>query len=80
MIRKYLNNMKYDKYTLIAYLRFLIGGYFIYASLDKIMDPYSFARIIESYHFSSSIGLSFLDTFLALILPWLELFLVFLLY
>tara|TARA_B100001029_G_C15012761_1_gene425280 strand:+ start:596 stop:1057 length:462 start_codon:yes stop_codon:yes gene_type:complete len=75
MIRKYLNNMEFDKHTLIAYLRFLIGGYFIYASLDKIADPHSFARVIESYHFSSSIGLSFLDTFLALILPWLELFL-----
>lgn len=77
MIIKYLNKIEFDRHTLIAYLRLLIGGYFIYASLDKIADPYSFARIIESYHFSSSIGLSFLDTFLALILPWLELFLGF---
>ena len=73
MIKKYLNKIEFNKHTLIAYLRFLVGGYFIYASLDKIADPYSFARIIESYHFSSSIGLSFLDSFLALILPWLEL-------
>ena len=75
MIRKYFKKIDFDKDIFIAYLRFLIGGYFIYASLDKIVDPYAFARVIESYHFSSSIGLSFLDTFLALILPWLELIL-----
>ena len=37
--------------------------------------PYAFARVIEAYEFSSSIGLSSLDTLLALILPWLELML-----
>ena len=31
--------------------------------------------MIEAYQFSSSIGLSFLDTSLALFLPWLELIL-----
>ena len=67
-----LNKFEFDKMTLISYLRFLIGGYFIYASYDKIIDPYSFARMIEAYQFSSYFGLSFLDTSLALILPWLE--------
>ena len=74
MINGILNKIDFDKKVFIAYLRFIVGAYFIYASLDKIQDPYSFARIIESYHFSSSLGLSFLDTFLALILPWLEFF------
>mgnify|MGYP001300792607 CR=1 FL=1 len=69
-----LNKIDFDKKVFVDYLRFIVGAYFIYASLDKIQDPYSFARTIESYQFSSSLGLSFLDTFLALILPWLEFF------
>ena len=75
MISKTLNKIEFNKQVFISYLRFIVGAYFIYASLDKIQDPYSFSRMIESYNFSSSIGLSFLDTFLALILPWLEFFL-----
>ena len=75
MIRKYLKNIEFNKGIFISYLRFAVGGYFIYASLNKIVDPYAFARIIESYEFSSSIGVASLDTFLALVLPWLELIL-----
>ena len=72
LIKILKDNFEFDRLTLIAYLRFIIGGYFIYASVDKIIDPYSFARMIEAYQFSSYFGLSFLDTSLALILPWLE--------
>ena len=75
MIKKYLKNIEFNKEIFVSYLRFIVGGYFIYASLDKIVDPYAFARIIESYEFSSSIGVASLDTFLALVLPWLELIL-----
>ena len=75
MIKKYLKNIEFDKGIFVSYLRFIVGGYFIYASLDKIADPYAFARVIESYEFSSSVGLALLDTFLALVLPWLELIL-----
>ena len=73
MINKILQSIEFDKKTLIVYLRLIVGGYFIYASIDKIADPYSFARVIEAYQFSSSLGLSSLDTMLALVLPWIEL-------
>ena len=72
MISKFLKNIDFNRDIFVAYLRLVVGGYFLYASLDKIVDPYTFARVIEAYEFSSSIGLSSLDTFLALVLPWLE--------
>ena len=75
MINMFIRKIEFDRSVFFAYLRFIIGGYFIYASIDKIIDPYDFARMIEAYQFSSSIGLSFLDTSLALFLPWLELIL-----
>jgi uncharacterized membrane protein YphA (DoxX/SURF4 family) len=50
--------------------RLVLGGIFIYASLDKIAQPLQFARIIENYKI---LPLS-LVTLPALILPWLELF------
>ena len=75
MINMLIRKIEFDRSVFFAYLRFIVGGYFIYASIDKIIDPYDFARMIEAYQFSSSIGLSFLDTSLALFLPWLELIL-----
>ena len=52
-------------------LRLVLGGIFIYASLDKIVHPRAFAEIIYNYQIlpGSLINLS------AVILPWLELFL-----
>jgi len=50
--------------------RMVLGGIFIYASLDKIAQPVQFARVIESYKL---LPLS-LITLPALILPWVELF------
>jgi uncharacterized membrane protein YphA (DoxX/SURF4 family) len=49
--------------------RLVLGGIFIYASLDKIAHPLQFARILESYKI---LTLS-LITLPALILPWVEL-------
>ena len=48
--------------------RLLLGGIFIYASIDKIAFPGDFARIIENY------GLlpSFVVKPFAILLPWLE--------
>ena len=43
---------------------------FIYASYDKILDPSKFARDISNYHFVP-FGL---ENTVAIILPWLELF------
>jgi len=50
--------------------RLVLGGIFIYASLDKIVHPLEFAKIIRNYQILPV----FLITLPALILPWLELF------
>jgi uncharacterized membrane protein YphA (DoxX/SURF4 family) len=49
--------------------RLVVGGVFIYASLDKILHPDQFARIIFNYHLvpASLINLA------AIMLPWVEL-------
>lgn len=51
-------------------IRVMIGIVFIYASYTKIIDPDKFARSIENYHFMP-FGL---ENTIAIILPWLELF------
>jgi uncharacterized membrane protein YphA (DoxX/SURF4 family) len=50
--------------------RLVLGGIFIYSSLDKIAHPDEFARIIANY----AILPDLLVTLPALVLPWLELF------
>lgn len=52
-------------------LRFLLGGVFIYASLDKIAFPKQFASIVMKYHILPET----LAVYLAFLLPWIELFL-----
>jgi uncharacterized membrane protein YphA (DoxX/SURF4 family) len=49
--------------------RLLLGGIFIYASIDKIAHPHAFAKIIHNYHLLPDI----LIYVSALVLPWLEL-------
>jgi putative oxidoreductase len=63
--------MKIDAFTDILALicRVLFGGIFIYASLDKIIQPDQFARIVYNYHLLPSWGVNFF----ALILPMTEL-------
>ena len=55
---------------LIVIIRILLGIIFIYASYDKILDPGKFARYIANYHL---IPMGF-ENLIALIIPWLELF------
>ena len=55
---------------LIVLIRVLIGVIFIYASYDKVLDPGKFARDIANYHIIP-FGL---ENLIAIILPWLELF------
>ena len=55
---------------LILVIRILLGIIFLYASYDKIMDPGKFARSIANYHIVP-FGL---ENSIAIILPWLELF------
>ena len=53
---------------IILFARVVLGGVFIFASLDKISNPEAFATAISNYHV-----LPFgLENLLALILPWLE--------
>lgn len=57
-------------YRTIAWLlRIVLGGIFIYASLDKILHPAAFAEIIYNYQVlpGEIINVS------AIVLPWLEL-------
>ena len=55
---------------LILVMRILLGLIFLYASYDKIIDPGKFARSIANYHIVP-FGL---ENSIAIILPWLELF------
>ena len=52
-------------------LRLLLGGVFVWASIDKILHPLSFALIVEDYRLlpASCINLC------AVALPWIELLL-----
>ena len=60
---------KYFKGPLVILCRLVLGGVFIYASLDKIANPAEFAKAIGNYHV-----LPFgLENLLALFLPLLEL-------
>ena len=56
---------------LIFIMRLLVGLVFIIASYDKIIDPAQFARDISNYHIIP-FGL---ENLIAIILPWIELFL-----
>ena len=50
--------------------RLLVGGVFVYASLDKILNPSEFAKVVYNYQI---LPLP-LSNLLAMSLPWLELF------
>ena len=56
-------------------LSFVVGGVFVYASLSKIADPQSFAKIVYHYQvIGPSASLGFVPAnLLAVALPWLEL-------
>jgi uncharacterized membrane protein YphA (DoxX/SURF4 family) len=49
-------------------LRLLVGGLFVYASLDKIADPPAFARIVYQWQVLGPVP----SNLVAVILPWLE--------
>ena len=58
-------------YPVFIYIvRLVLGVVFIYASYDKILDPSKFARDISNYHIVP-FGL---ENTVAIILPWIELF------
>jgi uncharacterized membrane protein YphA (DoxX/SURF4 family) len=49
--------------------RLVVGGVFIYASLDKVLHPEAFARIVFNYHLVPAP----LINLAAITLPWVEL-------
>jgi uncharacterized membrane protein YphA (DoxX/SURF4 family) len=50
--------------------RLLLGGVFVYASIDKILHPAEFAKIVYNYQILPVVA----SNLLAMALPWLELF------
>ena len=50
-------------------LRLLLGGFFLFASLDKIASPAAFARIVYQWQVTGPI----LSNVTAVTLPWVEL-------
>ncbi len=58
------------KNYLILLFRVAVGFIFLWASLDKIVDPAKFARDIANYHIVP-LGL---ENTIAIVLPWLEFF------
>ena len=50
--------------------RILLGIMFIYASYDKILDPAGFSKNIQNFHLTPIA----IENIIALVLPWLELF------
>jgi putative oxidoreductase len=57
-----------NKYLVFVF-RLIVGGIFIYASIDKITHPEQFARIVYNYKILPHFAINLF----AIILPWLEL-------
>ena len=49
-------------------LRLGLGGFFLYASLDKIADPAAFARIVYQWQVLGAVP----SNLVAVVLPWVE--------
>ncbi|MCP4703235.1 MAG: DoxX family membrane protein [candidate division Zixibacteria bacterium] len=63
-----MNKLLHNDYLSLI-TRLVVGGIFIYASLDKIVYPSEFARIVYNYHLAPGD----LVNLTAIILPWIEL-------
>lgn len=50
-------------------LRLLLGGFFVYASLDKIADPAAFAKVVYQWQVAGPVP----SNLVAVTLPWIEL-------
>ena len=55
--------------NLVLLSRIILGIVFIYASIDKIIDPDLFSDTIDNYHITPF----YLSNLVALIIPWIEL-------
>ena len=54
---------------IILLFRFILAFIFIYASIDKIINPIEFSNNIDNYHITPIL----LNNIFALIIPWIEL-------
>ena len=63
-----MNIMNTKFITLVC--RYFLGIIFIYASFSKIIDPISFSSNIDNYHITPIA----INNLVALIIPWIELF------
>jgi len=61
-------NFLSNKYLLIV-LRLIVGGFFVYASLDKLLNQEAFARAIYNYKFLPDIFINIQ----AIVMPYAEL-------
>lgn len=59
-----------DNRFVILACRLLVGGVFIYASIDKILHPAAFAKQVFNYQILPVAA----SNLLAVVLPWMELF------
>jgi uncharacterized membrane protein YphA (DoxX/SURF4 family) len=59
--------LRSPRFQLVA--RVLLGGYFVYASLDKIAQPAAFARIVYQWQVAGPLP----SNLVAVTLPWIEL-------
>jgi uncharacterized membrane protein YphA (DoxX/SURF4 family) len=68
----YLEKIKerFGKKVFVLVARLFLGSVFVYASIYKIADPESFVRAIYNYHILPGELLNIV----AVVLPWLELF------
>ena len=62
-----MNN--FNQYLIFS-IRIVLGTIFLWASYEKIIDPGTFAKSISNYHIIP-FGL---ENIIAIVLPWLELF------
>lgn len=60
----------FDNRWLEVVCRLILGGIFVYASIDKILHPTEFAKVVYNYQILPVVA----SNLLAIVLPWLELF------
>lgn len=71
MTRQFKNNLNrfLSHPVFLFFCRSVLGGMFVYASIDKILHPEQFAAILYNFHLLPN----FLITIFAIVLPWFEL-------
>ena len=62
-------NKLYKNSKIVLFSRVVLGIVFVYASIDKIINPIDFSNAIDNYHITPIQ----LNNIAALIIPWIEL-------